>query len=508
MAKKALIIIFLWLFLLGQTNGISGVSGDINMIDEGQFAAWVNHMLHGKIVYKEFFVQYAPLQVYPLYFLMKIFGPSMFFIRLWHTVIGVFLGLCVALLTLKYLKVRSIIFAITTILLVLIPGIHIRYWIGILCLLIIVQAHKSKSVKLAFITGILFAISFFESIEVGIFSMCTAAGFTLIKRNIRIMTFTFFGFILSIIIFAPIAFREGWLISYLKTNIDFITSISGINLPNGQGLPNIFEGHKIAFFVIAILQFLFSKEMLFYWSLLLILIFLAVIIIRYILKKLTKEDEVIFLILCFGLFIYASIVGRSGHYFLVVPIVLISLSYFLSLIFSSDQMKDRTGKILKILFLFLFILYGIRHIIIFRHTQFFSLTSKTYLNISVSRVAPIAISKSQANDIFVLQDFFNNNTKKTDTIFVFNNLPALYFLLDRENSTQYDLPLLANSREKRLGIVSELRHNPPLFIIEDKNAWAVDGVSDRKRLPEVVDYIKKQYFKFKTIYHFILYKKK
>lgn len=514
MAKKSLgllflelTVIFLWLFFVGQANGHSGIRGDVNLIDEGQFAAWINHMLHGKVIYKDFFVPYGPLQIYPLYFLIKMFGPSIFIIRFAMTVLGVFLGICAALIVLKYLRVHPFLRVITILFIVIIPGVHMRYWIGILCFMAISQAYKLKSLKLSFVAGALLGITFLQSTDVGILSILVVLGCVSVKKNARIAALTIFGFTFFLTIFAIFAFKEGWLMSYLQITANFLTSVSGVNLPNGQGLPNIFEGKDLSFNPIQILKFAFSKAMLFYWSLLLFLIFTAITIIRYILKKTTQRDEIIFFILCFGILIYASIIGRSGHYFILVPIVIVCASYFLTLWFTPKIMKENTNKIIGIIFLIIFILYGIRHIVIFRYTPFFDLSVRQFSNTSVPRIQPIAISENQAYDILALQDFFKRNTKPTDTIFVFNNIPALYFLLNRENSTWYDVPLLAISLKKRLELVSSLREHPPKFIIEDKKAWAVDGISDRQRLPEVINYIERNYDKIK-LDNFILYSPK
>ncbi len=518
MAKKslgllflALIIIFLWLFFIGQVNGVSGVSGDVNMIDEGQYAAWVRHMSHGKLPYRDIYIQYGPLQIYIPLLVMVIFGQSMFYIR-FVSVIGIFLGICVGLVVVKQLKSHPLPQVLIMTFFVLLPGVHIRHWIGILCLLVIVRAFEKHSRFYAFLSGVLVTISLLYSLEVGIFLLFLIGSYILFKwaRNnnrvifIPMIRALLLGILLPVTFFVFIAMQQGWLVSFLQTSQEVLISLSGVNLPNGQGLPDIFAGYQATISPIDILRFLFSKAMLFYWSLLFLLLCMSIAVIRFILKKATQEDSIVFLIMCFGLLTYASIVGRSGHYFLVVPMVLLSLGHFISLLFQESS-KDRFKRILGVVFLFLFILYGLRHLTIFRFTQFFHPPATRSLDTTVSRVAPLAVSKSQANDILELQEFFNENTGPTDTVFVLNNLPALYFLLDRQNATRYDLPLLAFSREKRLEIVSSLQQHPPLYIIEDKEAWAVDNVPDRQRLPEVIAYIEKHYRKIRNVSHYILY---
>lgn len=500
MAKKSLgilflelTVIFLWLFFIGQANGTSGIYGDVNLIDEGQAAAWINHMLHGKMMYKDFFVSYGPLLVYPLYFLVKTFGASIFILRFGMTIIGVFLGVCVVLIVLKYLRIHLIIRAITAFFIIIIPGVHIRHWLGILCLVSIVHTYKMQSAKLSVVTGVLLAIALLVSTEVGIFAALLSLGYMVVKKNARLAAITILSFIVFLVIFALFALNEGWLISYIKNTSEFLVMMSGVNLLNGQGLPNIFEGHDLSLNPAYILKFLFSKAMLFYWSLLFLLLFLGIAVIRWILRKRKEKETVIFLIICFSILTYASIIGRSGHYLIMVPFVIICGSYFISLMFPLSKVKDNSSKAISILFLVIFILYGIRHIIIFRYTPFFNLSRGQFTNNFVPRIKPISISEYQARNILLLQDYFNKNTKPTDVLFIFDNAPALYFLLNRENATEFDLPFVAFSHAKRIKLVSELRDNLPRFILDDIRSWAIDGVSNRQRLPEVYKYIKTHY---------------
>lgn len=65
-------------FFIGSAETLSPFYGNINVIDEGQFAAWANFMLHGKLMFKDMYIVYGPLYVYPLYLLFKFFSPSFF----------------------------------------------------------------------------------------------------------------------------------------------------------------------------------------------------------------------------------------------------------------------------------------------------------------------------------------------------------------------------------------------------------------------------------------------
>ena len=157
MEKKRVIVyivfftfVLFWLLVFGQLNGASGLRGDVNLIDEGQFGAWINHMLNGKKMYKDFFPPYGPLQVFPIYVLTKIFGPTYFIIRFYVTVLGVFLGLVASFITLKILKISNKIGWIVLFFFILYPGIHIRSWIVVLALALLVKYFNKNSVRSLF----------------------------------------------------------------------------------------------------------------------------------------------------------------------------------------------------------------------------------------------------------------------------------------------------------------------------------------------------------------------
>lgn len=496
-----LLIVFLWLLVIGQASGISALYGDIGLIDEGQYAAWVNHMLRGKLMYRDFYLPYGPLHVYILYILVKYVGISFFFIRLWLTTVGVFLGICISVLILFKLRVTPIVRGITTVFLLLLPGVGIRNFIGIFCIWLVWSSSK-KAYARATVAGIMLAVSVLQSIEVGLFTFCVVFGYFVFRlvrsrkpfEELKIPGVTFLGLLFTFLLFAVFANGQGWLGSYIETTTSVITSASGVNLANGQGLPSVFVAEQ-QHTLVGTLKFLFAKPALFYWSLFLLLIFLSIILIRAVLRISTREDGLLFLIICFGLLSYGSIVGRSGHNLLFAPLILLCGSYFLSLLLSAWKRNGFATKVLCIFATVLFLAYGCRYLLIYKFSFLSNIREMHTMNTKTERVMPLAISSTQARNILALQEYIDSHSKRTDTIFIFSSSPAFYFLFDRENPTKYDLPFLAYSQEKRREIVRSLRQNPPKFILEDSKAWAVDEVSDRQRLPEVISYILQHYNK-------------
>lgn len=494
-------------------SGTSALRGDINFLDEGQFAAWVNQIFHGEKMYRDFFTAYGPLQIYPVYLSALLFGKNMFSIRLGAGVLQIFLGIGISILVLKTLKVHPVLEAVTLFLILLIPGVFLRQWIGIFCILLTVEAFTKRSKSLALLSGSVLALSFLESVDIGALSLFTVGGYigyiSAFRKNPphgSLIKFFILGVVLIAAIFAFFAQKDGWLIFYFKETIKTITSDSGINLANGMGLPAVsFE--RLYLSPIFFIRFIFSKAMLFYWALLYLLILLCISIFRFFLGLKGKENIISFLAIFYSILWFGTIIGRSGHYPIVIPIILVFSSYYLSQLFPFKKTNKTSDKIMGLLFLGVVLGYGLRYMAIYRFTDFPNIPGRKKVDISVSRVSPLGISKKQADEIKSLQEFFAKETKQGDTIFVLNNEPAIYFLVDREDPTAYGLPFLAYSKSMREDIVSALSKRKTQFVVEDSQAWAVDGISDSQRLPEVVSYVNKSYREYKMLGHYVVYKR-
>lgn len=499
--------VFIWLLFIGR-GGSSGFFGQINLIDEGQFLAWVNQMMNGKLIYRDIYVQYGPLMVFPIYFMYQFFEPSVFILKIWQ-VFDAFIAFLIAFVTLKIFGVSKKLLYFVLVSLLIIPGLSFRIWIGVFVIIIAFFASKKKSAKLYFVTGFLIPCLLFYSIEIGLFVIITLFVFfvtnlisaKIISTNLKMMALLITGFLISLSGFVLLFYSQGWFYDYIQTTISFSESIAGNKLPNGTGLPKIpsFTEIKNPF---GILKSLASREMLFYVSVLSIFNFFIFSIIGTVFNKKNTKYYLSLLIELYAALILVSIVGRSGHYFAIVPFVLVIGAFLLSQVIS---LKDKKiGKGLKFLFLSIFLIYAVRHISIFRFSLVPDLASISFQKIE--RVYPFFTTKEQANDLSQLNNFFKSNNAQKKSIFIISNSPGMYFLLDQKNSTKYDLPLLAGHVERRYDLINELNDKPPEFVVEDVSAWAVDGVSDKLRMPEIFSFIQKNYKVLKFVGHYKIYK--
>lgn len=488
-------VVFVWLFIVGHMNGSGSIFGDINLLDEGQYAAWIQRMLHGQVIYKDFYVQYGPLMVYPQYFFMKLFGETFFYVRLWNT-LSIMFGLVVVGYILQKLQIRKMLIITSLIVLTILPGVSIRQFLGVLILGVIIFNRTER--KISIISGVLLVIAFLQSIEFFLFTSIILFLFVYIrllvvrnfKKEISYWILLIAIFFISIFMFFVLTLSKNLFANYISSSIDISKSVSGMNLPNGQGIPNILMYRPRNMSITSLGKFIFSKEILFYWSYIILLIFLSTGFVRVLVTKINNRMVFSIFLNLYALLVYLSIIGRSGHYFEIFPYIVILSTYYFNEFLGTNFYKKRDGRLFASIFLLMIILYFLRHASIFRYDIFTNIKSARVAN--VKKVMPISISISQANDFNALRDYFTH-IRADKNVYIFNNEPGLYFIIDKINPTRFDLPLLAGSIEKRYQLLNSIKKGDPEYILIDRMAWAVDGVSDQQRMPELHNLISNNY---------------
>lgn len=512
-----LIILFALSVFVGASAGGSLFFGDINMIDEGQFGAWANHMLQGKHMYKDIYITYGPLYVYPLYVLFKIFGPSAFLTRFYLITTSV-TGIIAVAFVLRKLDFTRLTRWFVLSFFVLLPIINFRQGFGFIVIFCLIKVFETKKYIWNFYTGFFIVTSFLVSPDVGV--MLSLITFIVlvyefltnpdVGKVFKKLGMTILGVVPVITVFILWSVTEGWFTSYLATTSDVFTTFSGINLPNGQNFPNPLQLIPMGKEIVEWVKFVFSKEMLLYWLLIFYIFSLFYLIIKFTVKIKSKEDIVLVLLVLYGFFLYPILIGRSGigHFFFVLSPSLIIAPIFLKKLFFIFFRSKNIEKIFAGTLIFLIFIFGLRLILINRpqiikNLNWFELLSLQKEN--PSRVGSLRISQQQKTYINTVQEFIKNNTVQNDKVFFLNDEPMMYLLVDRLNPVRYDLPYIANIKEKRLEILNSFYNNPPKYIFENTEVWKVDGVSNRVRLPEVICFINQRYKRIAVGDHVNLY---
>lgn len=513
-------IILCFLMVIGSGVVQSPLFGDINVIDEGQFGAWMSHMLHGEYLYKDVYTAYGPFYIFPLYLLAKIFGPSVFLLRVVYKVIFVFFAITIARVIMTKLRIAYFTQILFVCLLLVIPDFGMRQGVGLLSVFLLSIALESRKLFICALLGFFLCVSFLVSSEIGIFVMSISAFFFFEKfiteknlKNIFIMFSVVVGCVIILFsIFYLWSMREGWFFSYIQSMASDLRIFSGIDLPNGQNFPNalLLFPHTVNFF--SWFKYFVSKELLLYWLFLFYGITFLYIFIQLTLRKAKNDLLLLIALTLFGLFLSTILIGRSGHFSFTLPPFFIIMAYFFDrLIKIYPDQKNHTGRVTIICCILAICFFSVRIVSLYRPNFIKVLSIPVALfhrQENLDFVGPVSLSALQRQSILDIQHFVFSTTSKKDKVFFLSNEPIMYLLVDRDNPTRYDYPYIADTREKRLELLADLTKNPPRYIFLNKSTWDVDGVSNLERLPEVVSFLKDSYSAEKKIRDIVVYEEK
>jgi MFS family permease len=512
--KKNVEIIVASLLFITISSGAGNIfAGSINSIDEGQHLAWVNHMMLGEKMYKDIYITYGPFHVYPLYALMKTFEPSMWLGRV-YILTGGLIGFIAALQIMRQLDIRMPLRWVALILLATLPILQLRQGIGLVFLLVMLYTIEKYSDVKMLLLGALNMFAFLVSPDIGLICTVLSIGYILfssIKDRSKIFlrkAIFFLSGILSVLIpFLLWAGLEGWLNAYVLTTRDVMTSFSGVNLPNGKNFPSpaiFFPNISVNY-----MKNLLSQSAVIYYGLA-IYAFSIIYIIRKAILFPSQRLGKITVVWLFGILLYQVLISRSGigHFFFVLSPLIVLTTYLMQEIHDRTKNVSMSEKIMMITLLAFLSLFLIRVVKInLPATQSNLNHIFTERRIATTRsVGSIAIPKDQDMYFNELDRYFKKQNKNSK-IFILSNEPVLYFILKKDNPTRYDLPFIAMTKEKRYEIVSDLHASEPDFILYNTSDWPVDEVSNRRRLPEIVQFINQNYKKEALIESTIVYKR-
>ena len=502
-----LVLILLFLIFIGSGMVIGPFFGDINVIDEGQFAAWLRHMLNGEHLYKDIYSAYGPLLVYPAYLMAKIFGPSVFLLRIVYAVTFAFIAIVVIRYILSFLKVNRFFSFFTILFLAIVPGIGMRQGIGLLTILLIFLASKKRNYIWPVFSGISLAASFLISSEIGIFTTVTILVYWIycfitvkdVRGTLKKILTAVFSAGIFLLLFYFWSSTEGWFSAYIQNVFTDLSIYSSIDLPNGKAFPNIIELFPQDSSFVSWMKFLVSKDALLYWTYLFYICVFTYIFVKISLRKVREEDVLMGMVAVYGFLISMILIGRSGHFPFVLAPVAVICAYFLNQLFDllkkTKNIKERCSALILIAII---ILFTVRIVLIYRphfHRLFLVPQNISLSASDVPFIGATSISESQKTELLKTTKYIDENTLPTDNVFFLGNEPLMYLVTNRGNPTRYDIPVVANTKEKRLEVLNDIINDKTKVVIFNRNSWSVDGISNLDRLPELLEYLNENYTK-------------
>jgi len=470
--------------------------GNFDTVEEGFWASWLQRIMSGQHIYSDFAAHHPPGLIWGLYYFSKLFGSSLYNMRLYFHILQItgyfiFYFLINKLVKNKWIMVGTYLLVLIFISTFLRNNIEIRLSSSFLPIIFIYLFKKFNKERYLFISGFFVFLALLISTETGIASLFSSVVLVLLFSNKKEIFKNYFKYLLGLIIpialVALIFIINGSFAKFVEYILFYVGNFSkgyqNIVLERPKTAP-ILEWYKIK-------QYFISDGFKWEFSAFIIVGTILISIQKKIKNKLNNKDALIIGLSLTGLVLMRSALARSDYYHIsyvwIIGILLLG-------IFSEYVQKYSKNLPVFIFSFMLFFVGGPQNI--FFQNQIFKLQS--YANLSgsfpkyetkrSSLTANIDVNTKDTDDLI---EYITQNTQKNDFIFIFVQEAELYFLADRNNATSFDNPTVFFSTKYQEQMVNELRMNKPKIIIYDPD-FAIAGISV-KTLNIVDSYIKDNY---------------
>ena len=113
-----------------------------------------------------------------------------------------------------------------------------------------------------------------------------------------------------------------------------------------------------------------------------------------------------------------------------------------------------------------------------------------------------------ATDLEKLTVAIQSRTAANEAIWVFPSEALLYFLADRPQATRFPLAIFAVTRDQRHELIAELQHTQPRWAVVYPDASLHDRIPYSEAMPEVIEYLEKNYEFDNRVGAFLLLRRK
>jgi hypothetical protein len=477
--------------------------GNFDSIEEGFWAGWLQRMLTGQIIYRDFVAYHPPTLLYGLFAFIKIFGDSLYNLRLYFHLLQIFGIIIIYYVLNSIVNTKFIKFGIYITILAYCFGpvrnnLEIRVGLGLLPILIIYLGSIRKSSIYLYVAGILSAVSFFVSVETGISSLTATLITCILVSNRKVIIKNVLTFIVAVAtvfsIYFTIFYIEGSLLKFFEYVTYYASTFS-------SGYQNFAIDRPIQNTLVQwgdVNSFISSSGFIFKLSIFSFVSTICLLLLKRNLKELRNVDFFAFGVATFGLILSRSALGRSDEYhiiFIWIP-ALILLGYLIQHIFKLNKWIS-VGLLVTLMF---YISIGKiqTNLIQPEITKFqtYGNLAGSYPSYYLTRSGLTTNIDIKTNDLDNLVKHIDENTSINNSIFVFPQEPEIYFLANRNNCTSFDTPISFFTEKYQKQIISEIVKNNPKMVIYNKGANNKDLI--KINLGEVDKYINSNFKTIKT----------
>lgn len=474
--------------------------------ETGEHLAWADSLLHGGTYARDFFCLYGPLWIYPVAWIMKLFGSSIVVFRAYS--FGLDLLSFAILIAFFQATIRHRALFILACLTTLVIFPNLRFSLALLPLLILHQHAKSGGPLPFILSGASLGVSLLFSQEAGLCAVVATtvllaleaqatAGYRRLGRQGGLVTL---GAMLTIVPVLIFFYQQGALTPFFASLYGYpkLVTLGYAALP----FPAI-----TALFTMPLSSGAFFP----YWMIAVYLIAAISLLVQLFLDTHQRQTPLRAGLLLFGLLLFRTSLGRSdiSHY------INSSLPAFVLALLMVDAMIGRAkgsngppllraGRLLMAATLVLAMALVIGNLSRFRDnlTGLVSglrhLPAKFHLQQAGVRVPElprlgIFVDPETAATMRKIKSSLDRLTKERDPVLFFPNEAAYYFLFNRKNPSRYVLSYIAVTTAQRLEMVADLERNRPQVVVYTLEDWRIDGIPEHIQVPEVVAYLRANY---------------
>ena len=483
--------------------------------EEGSHFAYMQSLLSGGIYGRDFACPYGPMMIYPMFWLMKLFGTTVLVARAYAYLLNLIAYALILFIFYRFLASKAIFLLASVVYLAAFPphplpaphGSYLRVILALFPLILVDLYFRSSKKYLLFLAGIVTGQSLLFSQEAGLSSFFSQLAYLVLNRfpergwrgREKELGVLLTGTFLSILPMLATFYFKGVLPAALKNMYEYpkYFALGYGNLPF-LGLTDFLktpttDGMLFAYWIISVYVgsaiYLLSSAFLF---------------------PDIRNRSLKLCILLFGILLFRAFLGRSDglHAQFVSPPAFLLIFLLIDDTWRGFRNRPflslRVGSVLWVAFLLLPLLFlfsrpealrsGIRHVIeeVVHFRQKGSLPSDGTRVPEVER-GGILFDPTTAERLKGISHFLQVHTGPGDYTYFFPNEAGYYFLFNRNNPTRYPCAFHAATQAQRVELIGDLERRKPKYIVHSLSTAVIDGIPEDRQVPEVVTYLKKEY---------------
>ena len=467
---------------------------EINLFELGLYLPGIDGIVHGQVPFRDFFYLRGPFELYVPALMMKAFGEHLAVLSVYFYAGTVVLFLAVILIARELINSRFLFYALITVEVArTFPRVVYTYWggmrfaWGMLAILCAVRFLKTRKISWIAAAGVLSAIGALTSIEIGVASAAAVCGALILevwageksfREQISVGAFFFASAAAVVLPYFFYLHLHGALIAYFDTLHHVTTQMTKTFLQSepvpsslGQVLAAMFNPRHVNF-----------KQMTPLYCLMAFAVYLVFKARR---RQLTPVDAAASAVMFYAFVVYAT--GFRNLWANVFEMALqpekIVLFFLFERILSYLEIGPWMKKIVDVLIVAIVISSVV---FAFGHFQkrFFAVqwAVKTVTGKNTKKVIPLAgqevekldlervkwmtVPKWQAEDLKELDHFFKTHTTPGEAVFMYPELGALHFILNRPSVGKFPTATLSWINDNwHKELMRRLRENLPRYAV-------------------------------------------